>query len=75
MCACQRAEHERVEKRAKQMEHEQEVNHLREKYFTDKYMLNWRFENDNGVNPKMKEAEKYVSQWEKNEKENCGLLL
>lgn len=75
MCFCQRTENERLEKRAKQLEHEQEVSRLRAKCFTDKYMNNWTFENDNGVNPKMQKAKDYVLAWEKNESENCGLLL
>lgn len=75
MCLCDRTEYERQKKRAKQQEHEQEVSRLRARCFTDKYMNNWTFENDNGLNPKMKNVKAYVSDWETNEKENCGLLL
>lgn len=75
MCLCDRTEYERQEKREKQLEHEQEVSRLRAKCFTDKYMNNWTFENDNGLNPKMKEARDYVVNWEEKEKENNGLLL
>lgn len=75
MCLCDRTEYERLEKGAKQLEHEQEVSRLRARCFTDKYMNNWTFENDNGLNPKMKNVKAYVSNWETNEKENCGLLL
>lgn len=75
MCLCDRTEHERQKKRAKQMEHEQEVSRLRARCFTDKYMNNWTFENDNGLNSKMKNIKAYVSNWETNDKENCGLLL
>lgn len=60
MCLCRRTENERMEQRMKQLEHEQEVSRLRAKCFTDKYMNNWTFENDNGLNPKMKEARDYV---------------
>ena len=75
MCLCDRTEYERQKKRAKQQEHEQEVRRLRARCFTDKYMNNWTFENDNGLNPKMENVKMYVSDWETNEKENCGLLL
>jgi len=75
MCLCRRTENERMEQRMKQLEHEQEVSRLRAKCFTDKYMNNWTFENDNGLNPKMKEARDYVVNWEEKEKENNGLLL
>lgn len=75
MCLCDRTEYERQEKREKQLEHEQEVSRLRAKCFSDKYMNNWTFENDNGLNPKMKEARDYVVNWEEKEKENNGLLL
>ena len=75
MCLCRRTENERMEQRMKQLEHEQEVSRLRTKCFTDKYMNNWTFENDNGLNPKMKEARDYVVNWEEKEKENNGLLF
>ena len=75
MCLRDRTEYERQKKHAKQQEHEQEVSRLRARCFTDKYMYNWTFENDNGLNPKMKNVKEYVLDWETNEKENCGLLL
>lgn len=75
MCLCDRTEYERMEKREKQLEHEQEVSRLRARCFTDKYMNNWTFENDNGLNPKMEKIKEYVSDWEMKEKENCGLVL
>ena len=75
MCLCDRTEYERQEKREKQLEHEQEVSRLRAKCFTDKYMNNWTFENDNGLNPKMKEARDYVVNWEEKEKENNGNIV
>ena len=68
MCLCDRTEYERLEKRAKQLEHEQDVSRLRARCFTDKYMNNWTFENDNGLNPKMKNVKEYVSDWETNER-------
>ena len=75
LCACRRTEIERQEQRAKQMEHERVVNCLREKCFMDRHMLNWRFELDNQMNPKMKVAKMYVENWENNEADNIGLLL
>lgn len=75
MCLCRRTENEIMKKCMKQLEHEQEVSRLRARCFTDKYMNNWTFENDNGLNPKMEKIKEYVSDWETKEKENCGLLL
>lgn len=75
MCLCRRTEQEQMAARAKWLEHERIVSDLRGKCFSDKYMLNWTFENDNQLNPKMELAEKYVNAWERNESDNNGLLL
>lgn len=75
MCLCRRTEQEQMVARAKWLEHERIVSDLRGKCFSDKYMLNWTFENDNQLNPKMELAEKYVNAWERNESDNNGLLL
>lgn len=75
MCLCRRKEQEQMDARAKMLEHEREVNLLRNRCFSDKYMSNWTFENDNQLNPKMEFAEKYVDAWERNEADNNGLLL
>lgn len=75
MCLCRRTEQEEMENRMRKLEHEQELTILRSRCFSDKYMLNWTFENDNHQNPKMELAEKYVNAWEQNEAENHGLLL
>lgn len=75
MCLCRRTEQEQMAARAKWLEHEHIVSDLRSKCFSDKFMLNWTFENDNQLNPKMELAEKYVNAWERNESDNNGLLL
>lgn len=38
-------------------------------------MLNWRFENDNGMNEKMELVKTYVEKWEIVKEKNHGLLL
>ena len=38
-------------------------------------MLDWTFENDNGRNPQMHHARRYVEQWQTMRAENLGLLL
>ena len=38
-------------------------------------MLNWTFENDNGRNPQMHHAHRYVEQWQTMRTENIGLLF
>lgn len=75
MCLCRRTEQEQMAARAKWLEHERIVSDLRGKCFSDKFMLNWTFENDNQLNPKIEFAEKYVNAWERNESDNNGLLL
>lgn len=75
MCACMRAEVEKEEKRAREMEHQNIVNRLKSNCFQNKDMLNWRFEYDNGMNEKMNIAQTYAEKWDKAKEKNLGLLL
>lgn len=75
MCACMRAEVAKEESRARQMDYRNTIERLRTRCFQNKNMLNWRFENDNGMNEKMKLAKNYVEKWETVKEKNHGLLL
>ena len=74
-CACERKEYERQEKEHRERQHKQEVERLRSACFTDKSMWEWTFANDNGKNPQMEIAHRYVDRWPEMKKNNQGLLL
>lgn len=76
VCKCQqaaiKAEEEAVERRARL----RQVEELRRTGFTDKQLMAWTFENDDGSQPKLfKIAKKYVENFEELKKEGKGLLL
>ena len=74
-CICQRAEREKQEALISQQKHSDLVRRLKAEGFSDPSMLDWAFENDNGRNPQMHHARRYVEQWQTMRTENLGLLL
>ena len=58
-----------------QQKHLDLVRRLKAEGFSDPSMLDWTFENDNGRNPQMHHAHRYVEQWQTMRAENLGLLL
>ena len=75
MCACMREEVAKEESRARKMEHHNTMERLKSRRFQNRNMLNWRFENDNGMNEKIELAKTYVEKWESVKEKNLGLLL
>ena len=51
------------------------VHRLKSDGFSDTEMCNWTFANDNGRNPQMKHAHRYVDKWAEVRTKNIGLLL
>ena len=43
--------------------------------FSNKAMRKWNFDNDDGRNPKMEIAQKYVLKWETMMEQNYGLMF
>ena len=74
-CSCQRTEREKQEALISQQKHLDLVRRLKAEGFSDPAMLDWAFENDNGRNPQMHHAHRYVEQWQAIRAENLGLLL
>lgn len=74
-CECRRIERERQEAIVNEQKHLGLVHRLKADGFSDREMRNWTFENDNGRNPKMQHAHRYVEQWQTIRTENYGLLL
>lgn len=74
-CACRRAarvEREAAEQRGK---HQETVESLKQKCFSDEEMRSWTFDNDNGHTPQMNFAHTYVDEWQTMKAENIGYLL
>lgn len=74
-CQCRRTEREKQEAIVNEQKHLGLVHRLKADGFSDREMRNWTFENDNGRNPKMQHAHRYVEQWQTIRTENYGLLL
>ena len=74
-CDCQRAAREKREAAESRQKHLEKVEDLKRRGFTDPAMRNWTFEHDNGRNPQMKHAHRYVDKWAEVRTKNIGLLL
>ena len=74
-CQCRRAEREKQEAIINEQKHFGLVHRLKSDGFSDTEMCNWTFANDNGRNPQMKHAHRYVDKWATVRVENIGLLL
>ena len=74
-CACIREANAREEKERKEREHRQIVERYTSACFEERKMREWSFENDNGANPTMEYAKRYVENWPDMRKEGNGLLL
>ena len=74
-CKCERDKLAK-EKEAKELyNHQKRVKELKYDCFQFKSRHECTFENDNGLNPKMKIAKEYVEKWDTLEKDQAGLLL
>lgn len=76
-CVCQ-CEFQRIEAERKRFEQEAElrqIKRMKAECVQDKNILNWNFANDDGSNPKMKNARTYVEKWQQMYDENIGFLL
>ena len=74
-CACVRERNAREEKERKEREHRQTVESNTSVCFEERTMREWNFENDNGANPCMAYAKRYVENWREMRKNGHGLLL
>ena len=74
-CKCEREKIEAEEAAREERRHREEVERLRSVCFSDRSMRNWTFANDNGKNPQMEIAHRYVDHWDNMRRDNRGLLL
>ncbi len=74
-CACIRERNAREEKERKERVHRQTVESNTSVCFEERTMREWNFENDNGANPRMEYAKRYVENWQEMKKNGHGLLL
>ena len=75
LCQCRQERRQREEAAQEARRHDQAVDELKRKGFTDASMRSWQFANDNGKCPQMKHAHFYVDHWEDMKAENIGYLL
>ena len=74
-CDCdEKAEQEKINKEQERKKKEQ-VTKLKTDCFSNKAMWSWNFDNDDGRNPKMEIAQKYVLKWETMMEQNYGLMF
>lgn len=75
MCKCRSIEYEKEQEERKKREHMEYIARLRSSGLQDKALRDYTFENDEGYNPEMEKAHKYVEQWDKMKAMSAGLLL
>ena len=75
LCHCEKEKRDREDAEEKVREKEKRVAELKGRGFLSRSMREWTFENDNGQNPQMQLARRYVQEWEKMKEKNIGLLI
>lgn len=75
LCACERKELEEKQKEDQRRQFEIRVGALKSVGLTEPRFREWRFENDNRNNPKMKLARAYVEHWDEMFRKNLGYVL
>ena len=75
MCRCQLEQRAREEAEQRAGEKARHIEELRREGFLSRSMREWTFDRDNGQNPQMPVARKYVQNWEQMKEKNIGLLL
>ncbi len=74
-CDCdERIEQEKIS-RERERQRQEQIERLKADCFSNKAMWNWNFDNEDGRNPKMKIAQKYVLKWETMMEQNYGLMF
>ena len=63
-CKCQQEIFEQEEAQRKLHEKQMEIEHLKTSGLQDKALYDYTFARDNGINPEIKLAHNYVSNWE-----------
>ena len=74
-CKCQQEIFEQEEAQRKLHEKQMEIEHLKTSGLQDKAVYDYTFARDNGINPEIKLAHNYVSNWEEMKANASGLLI
>ena len=75
LCKCDRAVMEAKKEEEARREFEIRVRSLKTIGLTENRFYEWRFENDNGKNPKLNLARKYVKNWKEMQEKNIGYVI
>ena len=74
-CKCQQKLYDQEENRRKLLEKQAEIERMKASGLHDKALYDYTFDKDNGINPEMAYAHKYVENWEDMKANSSGLLL
>ena len=74
-CKCQHELYEQEETKRKLLEKQAEIERMKASGLQDKALYDYTFDKDNGINPEMAYAHKYVENWEDMKANSSGLLL
>lgn len=74
-CKCQQELYDQEENKRKLMEKLAEIERMKASGLQDKALYDYTFDKDNGINPEMAFAHKYVENWEDMKARSSGLLL
>ena len=75
LCKCDRAVMEAKKEEEARREFAIRVRSLKTIGLTENRFYEWRFENDNGKNPKLNLARKYVKDWKEMQEKNIGYVI
>lgn len=74
-CKCQQKLYNQEETKRKLLEKQAEIERMKASGLQDKALYDYTFDKDNGINPEMAYAHKYVENWEDMKANSSGLLL
>ena len=74
-CKCQQKLYDQEETKRKLLEKQAEIERMKASGLQDKALYDYTFDKDNGINPEMVYAHKYVENWEDMKANSSGLLL
>ena len=74
-CKCQQKLYDQEETKRKLLEKQAEIERMKASGLQDKALYDYTFDKDNGINPEMAYAHKYVENWEDMKARSSGLLL
>ena len=74
-CKCQQKFYDQEETKRKLLEKQAEIERMKASGLQDKALYDYTFDKDNGINPEMAYAHKYVENWEDMKANSSGLLL